>query len=101
LSASTPAKWNRCRARTRFRRSAGQLLRRLNDDVEAVRAEVEPLRDRQEELDQLPTLSDLGDLQRRKFHETLLEATSFEDLPGKWQAAILEAEQARPELRIV
>jgi hypothetical protein len=31
----------------------------------------------------------------------LLEAGSFEDLPGRWQAAILEAEQNRPELRVV
>jgi hypothetical protein len=35
----------------------------------------------------------MGDLQRREFHESLLEAGTFEDLPGKWQAAILEAEQ--------
>jgi hypothetical protein len=40
-------------------------------------------------------------LLRREFHEDLLEADSFEDLPGKWQAAILEAEQNRPNLRIV
>ncbi len=46
-----------------------------------------------------PPLSELGDLQRREFHEALLEAASFEDLPGKWQAAILEAEQNRPKLR--
>jgi hypothetical protein len=37
----------------------------------------------------------------RKFREALLEADSFEDLPGKWQAAILEAEQNRPKLRVV
>ena len=48
-----------------------------------------------------PPLSELGDLQRREFHEALLEAGSFEDLPGKWQAAILEAEQNRPKLRAV
>src|SRR5215204_3999209 len=48
-----------------------------------------------------PPLSELGDLQRREFHEAVLEAGSFEDLPGKWQAAILEAEQNRPDLRIV
>ena len=48
-----------------------------------------------------PPLSELGDLQRREFHEALLEAASFEDLPGKWQAAILEAEQNRPKLRVV
>jgi len=44
-------------------------------------------------------LSDMGDLQRREFHEALLEADSFEDLPGKWQAAILKAEQSRPKPR--
>jgi hypothetical protein len=38
---------------------------------------------------------------RREFHEALLEAGSFDDLPGKWQAAILEAEQNRPNLRVV
>ena len=42
-----------------------------------------------------------GDLQRREFHEALLEAATFEDLSGKWQAAILEAEQNRPKLRVV
>ena len=44
-----------------------------------------------------PPLSDLDDLQRREFHEAMLEAGCFEDLPGKWQAAILEAEQNRPK----
>ena len=39
-----------------------------------------------------PPLSEMSDPQRREFHEALLEAKSFEDLPGKWQAAILEAE---------
>jgi hypothetical protein len=47
-----------------------------------------------------PPLVELDDLQRREFHEALLEAGSFEDLPGKWQAAILTAEQNRPRLRI-
>jgi hypothetical protein len=31
----------------------------------------------------------------------LLEAGSFEELPRKWQAAILKAEQNRPRLRVV
>jgi hypothetical protein len=31
----------------------------------------------------------------------LLDADSFEDLPGKWQAAILKAEENRPNLRVV
>jgi hypothetical protein len=48
-----------------------------------------------------PPLSELADLQRREFHEALLEADTFEDLPGKWQAAILKAEQNRPKLRLV
>ena len=39
--------------------------------------------------------------QRREFHDALLDADSFEDLPGKWQAAILEAEQNRPQVRVV
>jgi hypothetical protein len=43
----------------------------------------------------------LGDQQRREFHEALLEADTFEDLPGNWQAASLKAEQNRPKLRIV
>jgi hypothetical protein len=43
----------------------------------------------------------LDDLQRREFHEALLEAATFEDLPGTWQAAILAAEQSRPRLRLV
>jgi len=46
-------------------------------------------------------LVDMVDRQRREFHEALLEADSFEDLPGKWQAAVLEAEQHRPKLRLV
>ena len=46
-------------------------------------------------------LSELDELQRREFHEALLDADRFEDLPGKWQAAILEAEQSRPKLRVV
>ena len=48
-----------------------------------------------------PPLSELSDLQRREFHEALLEAATFEDLPGKWQAAVLRAEQNRPKLRVV
>jgi hypothetical protein len=39
--------------------------------------------------------------QRREFHEALLNADTFEDLPGKWQAAILKAEENRPKLRLV
>jgi hypothetical protein len=53
-----------------------------------------------EKLVGYPPLSELSDLQRREFHEALLEAGTFEDLPGKWQAAILQAEQNRPKLRV-
>jgi hypothetical protein len=49
----------------------------------------------------LPPLSEMGDLQRRELHEALLDADSFEDLPRKWQAATLKAEQNRPKLRVV
>jgi hypothetical protein len=34
----------------------------------------------------------MSELERREFHEALLDADSFEDLPGKWQAAIPNAE---------
>ena len=46
-------------------------------------------------------LSELHDVQRREFHDALLEAGTFEDLPGKWQAAILNAEQNRPIRRVI
>jgi len=48
-----------------------------------------------------PPLSELSDLERREFQDALLEAASFEDLPGRWKAAIVEAEQNRPKLRVV
>jgi hypothetical protein len=48
-----------------------------------------------------PPLCEMGDLQRREFHEALLHADTFEDLPRKWQAAILKAEGNRPKLRLV
>jgi hypothetical protein len=48
-----------------------------------------------------PPLCEMSDLQRREFHEALLDADTFEDLPGKWQGAILKAEENRPTLRIV
>jgi hypothetical protein len=43
----------------------------------------------------------MGAEQRREFQEALLDADSFEDLPGKWQAAIVGggAEPARPSDR--
>jgi hypothetical protein len=44
-----------------------------------------------------PPLSEMSEPQRREFHEALLDADRFEDLPGKWQAAILKAEQNRPK----
>jgi hypothetical protein len=48
-----------------------------------------------------PPLCEMSDSKRREFHEALLDADAFEDLPGKWQAAIVEAEQNRPRLRVV
>jgi hypothetical protein len=41
----------------------------------------------------------MSDHQRREFHEALLDADSLQDLPGKWQAAIVKAQQNRPKLR--
>ena len=48
-----------------------------------------------------PPLCEMDEHQRREFHEALLDADTFEDLPGKWQAAILKAEESRPNLRVV
>lgn len=48
-----------------------------------------------------PPLVEMSAQQRREFHEALLEVQAFEDLAGKWQAAIVAAEQNRPELRVV
>ena len=48
-----------------------------------------------------PALCDMAELQRRELQGPPLDADSFEDLPGKWQAAILKAQQNRPELRVV
>jgi hypothetical protein len=39
----------------------------------------------------------MSDAQRREFHEALLDADAFENLPGKWQAAVLKTEAARPQ----
>jgi hypothetical protein len=56
---------------------------------------------RVEKVGGYPPLSEMGADQRREFHEALLDADSFEDLPGKWQAAVVAAEQNRPNLRVV
>jgi hypothetical protein len=56
---------------------------------------------RVEEVVGYPPLSDMSTSQRREFHGALLGADTFEDLPGKRQAAILNAEQNRPKLRLV
>jgi hypothetical protein len=48
-----------------------------------------------------PPLCEMSELDRREFHEALLDAEVFEDLPGSWQAAILKAEENAPNLRIV
>jgi hypothetical protein len=44
-----------------------------------------------------PPLSEIGADQRRELEEALRDADDFEDLPGKWQAAVLAAEQAGHE----
>ena len=48
-----------------------------------------------------PPLCELAAGQRRELHEALLDAGSFEDLLGKWQAAIATADQNRSGLRVV
>jgi hypothetical protein len=48
-----------------------------------------------------PPPSEMSDPQRREFHASLLEADSFEELPGKCQAAIIKVERNRPKLRLV
>jgi hypothetical protein len=60
-----------------------------------------PLSRRVEKVVGYSPLCDMGDQQRREFQEALLDADSFEDLPGRWQAAIVAAEQNRPDLRVV
>jgi hypothetical protein len=40
-------------------------------------------------------------MRRQRRYSRRSRRTGFEDLPGKWQAAILEAEQNRPRLRVV
>jgi hypothetical protein len=48
---------------------------------------------RVEKVVDYPPLCEMDDGQRREFHEALLDADSLEDLPGKWQAAVVTAEQ--------
>jgi hypothetical protein len=48
-----------------------------------------------------PPLSEMSERRRREFREALLDADIFEDLPGKWQAAILKAEQSRAKLGVI
>ena len=60
-----------------------------------------PLSRRVGKVVRYPPLSEMSADQRREFHEALLEADTFADLPGKWQAAILEAEATRLQLRVV
>jgi hypothetical protein len=47
-----------------------------------------------------PPLVEMSAEQRREFQQALLHADSFEDPPGKWQTAILKAEENRPKLRL-
>jgi hypothetical protein len=43
-----------------------------------------------------PPLCEMGEHQRREFHEALLEADSFEDLSGKWR---VRGQHRRPRTR--
>jgi len=45
-----------------------------------------------------PPLSDMSPSLRREFHEALLDAEFLDDLPGKWQGALIETEANMPEL---
>jgi hypothetical protein len=50
------------------------------------------LADRVSAAAQLAPLSGLSSAQRAELDELLASAGELEDLPGKWQAAVLEAE---------
>jgi hypothetical protein len=56
---------------------------------------------RVEEVVGNPPLVEMSAEQRREFREALRDADDFEDLPGKWQAAILKAQQNRPQMPFV
>jgi hypothetical protein len=80
---------------------ACDIARPVSRSIERLQMASAELSHRVEQVVGCSTLSEMSDEQRREFHEALLDADSFEDLPGKWQAAILKAEQNRPKLRIV
>ena len=42
-----------------------------------------------------PPLSEISAAARAELDELVADAGEFEDLPGKWQAAVLRAEQRR------
>jgi hypothetical protein len=46
----------------------------------------------EEQLRAVPPLSEISAAQRAELELLLTAAESVEDLPGKWQAAVLEAE---------
>jgi hypothetical protein len=45
-----------------------------------------------EDIRHAPPLSEISPAQRMELDALLVEARAVEDLPGKWQAAVLEAE---------
>ena len=49
----------------------------------------------------LQPLCELDERQQREFHEALLDADSFEDLPGTWKAVVVTAERNRPNLQLI
>jgi hypothetical protein len=54
---------------------------------------MQTLRERVEAACAAPPLSDVSAGQRAELERELETAQSFEDLRGKWQAAVLEAER--------
>jgi hypothetical protein len=77
------------------------LISLLDCSIQALRGASAELSRRVEKVVGYPPLSEMSDQQRCKFHEALLDADSFEDLPGKRRAATLKAEENAPNLRIV
>jgi hypothetical protein len=48
-----------------------------------------------------PPLSEMSGQQRRELQKALLDRGHLRGFAGKWQAAIVQAEQSRPKLRVV
>jgi hypothetical protein len=77
------------------------LISLLDCSIQALRGASAELSRRVEKVVGYPPLSEMSDQQRCEFHEALLDADSFEDLPGKWRTTILKAEENRSKLGVV